>query len=263
MECAAKCAKLNCASFSFDTASEICTIYGNASYGGWMNVTTGIQTAMMQRQGPLVDCSDLCCTNCSGVYSITPVKGTTFDVYCETDIIGGPWTVIQRRFDGSVDFYRNWEDYKQGFGNVNGEYWLGLEYIYSLLQLDQRLYILLESWNGTAKHAEYESFSIKDESFNYNLTIDGFSGNVVDKFSQHGHQQFSTYDRDNDITNRTCASFARGGFWYRNCYAINLNGIYMMDEGTDERRSMNWNHFFPDRRQMPLRKCSMMIKRRR
>jgi len=46
-------------------------------------------------------------------------------VWCEFDGEHG-WTVIQRRMDGSVDFYRGWQDYVDGFGDIYGEFWLGM-----------------------------------------------------------------------------------------------------------------------------------------
>jgi hypothetical protein len=37
---------------------------------------------------------------------------------------------IQKRQDNSTDFNRNWQDYKEGFGNPSGNYWIGKVSIY-------------------------------------------------------------------------------------------------------------------------------------
>ena len=37
-----------------------------------------------------------------------------------------PWLqVFLTRMDGTVNFYRGWDQYKNGFGHAAGEYWLG------------------------------------------------------------------------------------------------------------------------------------------
>nr|KAG5690540.1 hypothetical protein BaRGS_014673 [Batillaria attramentaria] len=61
----------------------------------------------------------------SGVYTVYLSYNISIPVYCDMDTDGGGWTVIQRRLDGSVDFYRPWDQYEKTFGNLNGEFWLG------------------------------------------------------------------------------------------------------------------------------------------
>ena len=63
----------------------------------------------------------------SGVYPIDPDGLGAFNVYCDQTTAGGGRTVIQERMDGSVNFNRTQEDYKHGFGNLVGEFWLGLD----------------------------------------------------------------------------------------------------------------------------------------
>ena len=53
-----------------------------------------------------------------------------FQVYC--DMHNGQWIVFQRRRNGQENFNRDWEDYKNGFGNLKWEFWLGNEKIHCL-----------------------------------------------------------------------------------------------------------------------------------
>ena len=109
------------------------------------------------------------------------------------------WTVIVRRFDGSGDFNRSWDEYKQGFGDASGEYWLGNEYLHYMT--NSRAYKLrfdLEDWNGNTAYAEYSSFVIEPESDNYRLRLGDYSGTAssdqtVDEsngFLYHHDKQF-------------------------------------------------------------------------
>ena len=92
---------------------------------------------------------------------------------------GGGWTVFQRRQDGSQDFYRPWSDYKSGFGNPKGEFWLGLDKIHRLSKSGQNiLRIDMMDFNKATRYATYEKFSLGDEQSKFQLDIGTFSGNV-------------------------------------------------------------------------------------
>ena len=95
------------------------------------------------------DCSDLLNVSLtqSGVYSVNPDGKGSFTVYCDMRTDGGGWTVFQRRQDGPVDFYRGWNDYKSGFGQLTSEFWLGNDKIHRLISSrPSSLRVELEDW---------------------------------------------------------------------------------------------------------------------
>ena len=113
----------------------------------------------------------------SGLYEINPDGKGSFKVFCDMTTSGGGWTVFQRRLDGSVDFYQEWKDYKQGFGNLSGEYWLGLDKIHRMTKiLQNELRIDLEDTSGNTRYGYYNSFKVNNEDTKYKLNIGGYSG---------------------------------------------------------------------------------------
>ena len=172
----------------------------------------------------------------SRVYTLTG-NGMNFDVYCNMTLRGGGWTVIQQRMDGSVAFNRTWQDYRNGFGDPNGNYWLGLEKIRRLVTQPGKifqLYFGMQSFNprDTYRFSLYNSFSIGSEADNYTLhigTLDPDS-NADDALSYHNGRQFSTPDRDNDSSLRThCAKLFKAGWWFHSCHDSLLNGHWYAD----------------------------------
>ena len=113
----------------------------------------------------------------NGVYKINPDGLGEFEVYCDQKTAGGGWTVFQKRQDGSVDFYRPWNDYKRGFGNLNGEFWLGLDKINRLtVSGSYKLRVDLEDVPGKTAFAEYSSFAVTSERTKYQLSLGSYSG---------------------------------------------------------------------------------------
>ena len=113
----------------------------------------------------------------SGVYKINPDGLGEFEVFCDQKTAGGGWTVFQKRRDGSVDFFRAWDDYKRGFGDLNGEFWLGLDKIHRLtVSGGYKLRVDLEDHQGKTAFAEYSSFAVTSERAKYQLSLGSYSG---------------------------------------------------------------------------------------
>ena len=171
----------------------------------------------------------------NGLYLIFTGSQSKYQVvYCDQMSSGGGWTVIQRRQDGSVSFEKKWDEYKAGFGNIRGEFWLGNDNIHTLTKAEaapnsSSLLINMKYRNKEQPiFALYSGFRIDDEAAKYKLYVSGYSGNATDKLSYHNKVRFSTEDQDNDSRpNGKCTTiYGKGGWWYRNCYQSNLNGNY-------------------------------------
>uniref|UniRef100_A0A8D3DSG9 Fibrinogen C-terminal domain-containing protein n=1 Tax=Scophthalmus maximus TaxID=52904 RepID=A0A8D3DSG9_SCOMX len=180
--------------------------------------------------GPWRDCQHVLESGetTSGIYLLRPQSANRLmQAWCEQSRAQGGWTVIQRRQDGSVNFFRTWEQYKQGFGNLDGEYWLGLEHLYWLTkQAHYKLRVALEDWQGRQVFAEYDSFLLEPESDWYRLRLGQYQGNAGDSLSWHNNKAFTTLDRDKDGYTGNCAHFQKGGWWYHMCAHSNLNGVW-------------------------------------
>nr|XP_029720824.1 angiopoietin-4-like [Aedes albopictus] len=180
-------------------------------------------------QQPLVVTS---CKNAltSGQYQLKPFGTDEVLVgYCEQEKFNGGWLVIQHRFDGSVDFHRSWNEYKNGFGSIGGEFWFGLDKIHRLTKnKNVELIVELMDYSNKYIYARYDLFEIGSESQKYSLDkLGSYSGTAGDSMMYNRGQKFSTKDKDNDgAENLNCAVTREGAWWYNFCGQADLNGQY-------------------------------------
>ena len=230
-------------------------------------VSVGIVTVdgeCKPNSGPIENC---CClgynTNnhnvkSSGVYTIANfcgVKCSNTRVYCDTSSGGGGWTVIHRRKDGSVDFKnRDWVEYEDGFGNLHGEFWIGLRSMHCLTsQGNWELRIDYQLKNGTKSYLHYNKFAIGSAEDQYPLIISGFDSiGLTDPFDTLAQtlkgMKFTSRDQDNDLyTNNNCAYYD-GGWWHHSCSYIRLNDAY-----TQIHMYLNSDHHYPTSVEMKIR----------
>ena len=188
----------------------------------------------------------------------------------------GGFTVIQRRMDGSMNFDRSWNDYKNGFGSLEvctdhtlsmyvhgvrlitvttlpsqGEHWLGLDTIHLLTQSAYNpkgvgLRVELGDFRGVFKYADYSFFVVLTEDLNYTMLLNGFNGTAGNSLGNHNSMQFSTKDRDNDLLSfKNCARDLNGGWWFTEagCYSAFLNGPYSALQDPSNAIQISWRLF--------------------
>ncbi|KAI8747658.1 BgiBFREP12.17 [Biomphalaria glabrata] len=202
---------------------------------------TNLSTTLTQinekiEKGPPISCRDISSTHSRVIVKLL----SGLKVMCDTKTDSGGWILFQRRINGKVDFYRGWQEYRDGFGDYNiGEFYLGNENIFKLTSTGQYdLRIDLEV-NNTKYFAQYKDFKVLSETEKYKLKIGTYSGNAGDSLSDHNNMYFSTFDRDNDVTSHyNCAEYYSGAWWYKDCYRSNLNGRW---GSTSSNKGMDWH----------------------
>jgi len=213
-----------------------------------------IQAAFVQRNGvwqPMAAAPYPMCLDyrnkgamADGVYLINPPGATApFPVRCDMTRDGGGWTVFQRRFNGSVDFYQPWATYVAGFGPLTGEFWLGLDKLSWIASTPRTLRIDLGRYTGDVGYAKYNGFTIGSSATNYVMNFTGLNSSNVptDSLAAHNGMPFSTYDANhqgNQATN--CAQTYHGAWWYGYCHTSNLNGKYLNGTHASYADGMEW-----------------------
>ena len=199
---------------------------------------------------PLYDCEEIFEAGYtkSGLYRIDPGGRGDFTVFCDMNLRGGGWTVIQRRVSGSEAFDRKWRLYRNGFGDFGGNFWLGLNKIQRITDMTTYdLYIGLEDHYHHTAWALYESFSLGSEANHYKLQLGNYSdGTAGDSLATHRGRSFSTIDRDNDLSAAEhCSERHKGGWWYKDCHDANLNGVWYANGyiNSNERDGIIWEHW--------------------
>lgn len=177
-----------------------------------------------------------------GVFTIQPaLRYQPFQVYCDFDATGA-WLVIQRRIQSTERFTRAWDEYRRGFGDFTGAFWLGLDKLHYLTS--SRKYMLrieLRDWERETKHAEYQTFIVGPHSDKYRLRVGNYSGDAGDSMHLNNGMRFSTRDQDNDESlDKHCGEVMGVGWWYWGCSRSHLNNPYHRTNRCHTNRGITW-----------------------
>ncbi|XP_013412436.1 angiopoietin-1-like [Lingula anatina] len=144
-----------------------------------------------------MDCNDL-----DGA-GMLPIKITGFgtkEVYCDNG-----WLVLMRRYDNTMNFNRNWTDYKLGFGDPRLQFWMGNEALHALTnQGNYSMLVDMLSCNGNYYYVKWNLFRIKNEAMKYAvdaITLESYNTTSTAGLDEILGLPFGTTDN----TDTTCA----------------------------------------------------------
>ncbi|KAJ8033428.1 Tenascin-R [Holothuria leucospilota] len=200
------------------------TIFTVGSYASdvvcrWRERNNPFECDTIDSSTNFTDCNDVYNSGHTqdGVYCVRPAgwNDLPFKVFCNMSIDGGSWIVFQRRVNGSTDFYRNWNEYKMGFGDIKHEFWLGNEKLHYLTRQATYEYRIDFVYGSLSYYNKYNRFRIDDETNKYTVTeVGSRSGTKGGSLDYTLNVGFSTYDQDNDGRISDCAALHKGAWWY-------------------------------------------------
>ena len=195
---------------------------------------------------PLRDCRGIHkdAKRMDGVFTIIIPELGASRVRCDMTTQPGGWIVFQRRVDATVDFNRNWKDYRDGFGDLNSNFWLGLEKLHYLAYPGRGAKLRVDlkhiDYPYLLKYAEYSLFEISNEADGYRLKVGNYSGTAGNSLEYNNGMKFTTKDVDNDFCNNTnCATYV-GPWWHKVGTYAALNHKFPLHSNTSAGRAMYW-----------------------
>ncbi|ROT71952.1 angiopoietin-related protein 7 [Penaeus vannamei] len=211
----------------------------------------------------------------SKVTLVAPPGMEPREVACDQQTDGGGWTLVLARHPPSaprhharheqqihrIGFNTSWEDYKKGFGDVRGEFWLGNEVLHALTRdVPHQVHVHLTDWDGNTAYSTWDYFRVSSETDKYRLSVKEYrpDSTAGDGFHHHNSHAFSTYDFDNDVYPDHCARLFGGGWWYFKCYESHLTGEALR-QGQEDHHGLVWITWQSFR---SLKAATMMIRPR-
>ncbi|XP_013392781.1 fibrinogen-like protein A [Lingula anatina] len=173
-----------------------------------------------------MDCNNL---DGSGIFHIN-IKGFgTKEVYCDSG-----WLVVMRRYDNTMNFNRNWAEYKHGFGDPRLQFWMGNEALHALTnQGNYSMLVDMLSCNGNYYYVKWNEFRIQNETMKYAvdaLSLESYNTTSVFKLDEIFGRPFGTTDNMKTTSylniSKTCAEQHGGGWWFARCTYNHPTGYY-------------------------------------